>query len=210
MQYGWVWFWMQKQKTTGCSKSFFKSIFCREAVPKITSSVEQFKAWSVISTWLYLMPTFTNRFVSLTDFLFVLNRYKLLKGSPSWNVHVCSIHSPSCPASASGCAATRGSTGYCRAWTCQNCRRQPSWSPKEPACWWGDQPHAAAVTTQGSDRSLWYLTAKPHVCVHRLPMSVWLQTYSAPWRRWKQSTSDECPRCQFMGWLSQHRRLIPC
>lgn len=55
---------------SGCCKSFLKFIFCREAVPKITSSVEPFRAWSVISTWLYLMPTFTNRFVSLADLFF--------------------------------------------------------------------------------------------------------------------------------------------
>lgn len=45
-------------------------MFCREAVPKITSSVEPFRAWSVISTWLCLMPTFTNRFVSPHRFPF--------------------------------------------------------------------------------------------------------------------------------------------
>lgn len=48
-----------------------------------------------------------------------------------------SICWPSPPASASGCAATPGSTGYWPAWTCRSCRRRPSWSPKEPASWWG-------------------------------------------------------------------------
>ena len=60
-------------------------------------------------------------------------------------LHVCSIRSPSCPVSASGCAAARGSTGYCRAWTFRNSRRRPSWSPKEPASWWGNQLHTAAM-----------------------------------------------------------------
>lgn len=133
-------------------------MFSREAVPKITSSVEPFRAWSVTSTWLYLMPTFTNRFVSLTDFLFVPKPYKLLKSSQSLNGHVCSIRWPSCPASASGCAATRGSIGYCRAWTCRNCQRRPSWSPREPVSWWGYRRRTAAVTHAG----LWLVPVTSH------------------------------------------------
>lgn len=57
----------------------------------------------------------------------------------------CSILLPSCPTSASGCAATRGCTGCWPAWTCRSCRRRPSWSPEELASWWGNQKLAAVI-----------------------------------------------------------------
>lgn len=44
------------------------------------------------------------------------------------------------------------------------------------------------------------------VCLRRLLMSAWLRMCSVQWRRWRRSISDECPRCQFMDWLSQHQR----
>lgn len=45
-----------------------------------------------------------------------------------------------------------------------------------------------------------------NVCLHRLLMSTWLPMCSAQWKKWRRSTSDECPRCLFMEWLSQHQR----
>lgn len=45
------------------------------------------------------------------------------------------------------------------------------------------------------------------MCLHRLLMSAWLRTCSAQWRRWRRSTSDECPRWLFMEWLSRHQRF---
>lgn len=79
-----------------------------------------------------------------------------------YTLRFCSILSPSCPPSASGCAAMRGCTGYSPAWTCQSCRPRLSWLPKELVSWWGNQTHTE-------------LPWKTQVCLGRLCVSYQLR-----------------------------------
>lgn len=44
------------------------------------------------------------------------------------------------------------------------------------------------------------------LCLSRLLMSTWPPTCSAQSKRWRRPTSDECPSCLFMEWLSRHQR----